>query len=266
MRKIAHISDLHFGRVDPEVADALVADLSGLQPSLVIISGDITQRARARQFSAARDFLNRIPFPKLTVPGNHDIPLYNLGRRFLSPLGRYKRFITHDLSPSYTDEEIAVFGINTARPFTWVNGRISEAQIEHVCGRAKRLPAGLFKIVVTHHPFIPPPRGAPLRVVGRAGQALRSLEECGFELVLSGHFHMAYMDDVSVAREAMERRILVVQASTLSTRRRGEPNAYNIINVNRPRLSIKTRAWNGTRFFSSMQSNFTLKAGAWIRR
>ncbi len=266
MRKIAHLSDLHFGRVDPRVADALIEDLTGLEPALVIISGDITQRARDRQFSAARDFLGRIPSPKLTVPGNHDIPLYNLGRRFLSPLGRYKRYISRDLSPSFTDSEIAVFGINTARPFTWINGRISGAQIEQVCAMAGKLPLGLFKIAVTHHPFVPPPRGAPMRVVGRARKSLRALEECGIELILSGHFHMAYMGNVLVRQETMERRILVVQASTLSTRRRGEPNAYNIIQVNPPRLSIKTRAWNGSRFFSALESDFALKHGIWTRK
>lgn len=264
MRRIAHISDLHFGRVNPEIADAIVRDLLELAPVLVIISGDITQRARARQFAAARNFLDRIPFPKLIVPGNHDIPLYNLGRRFLSPLGRYKRYISRELNPSFIDGEVAVFGINTARPFTWINGRISDTQLEQVCERAGELPPDMFKIAVTHHPFTPPPRGAPLSVVGRARKALRALESCGIELVLSGHFHMAYTGDVTV--ENVDRRILVVHASTLSTRRRGEPNAYNAICINTPRLSISSRVWDGSRFYSSVQSNFVMKGRTWEKR
>ncbi len=264
MSKIAHISDLHFGRVDPEVAGAIITDLEEISPVLVIISGDITQRARTRQFAAARDFLDRIPFPKLIVPGNHDIPLYNLGRRFLSPLGRYKRYISQELNPSFINNELAVFGINTARPFTWINGRISDSQIEQVCTKAGKLSPALFKIAVTHHPFIPPPRGAPLSVVGRARKALGALESCGFELVLSGHFHMAYTGDVTV--ESMDRRILVVHASTVSTRRRGEPNAYNVININPPRLSVLSRVWDGSRFYSAMQSNFIMKGRLWQRR
>lgn len=264
MSKIAHISDLHFGRVDPDVAAALISDLEETAPVLVIISGDITQRARTRQFAAARDFLDRIRFPKLIVPGNHDIPLYNLGRRFLSPLGRYKRYISQELNPSFVNNDLAVFGINTARPFTWINGRISDSQIEQVCAKAGKLPPSLFKIAVTHHPFIPPPRGAPLSVVGRARKALKALESCGFELVLSGHFHMAYSGDVTV--ETVDRRILVVHASTLSTRRRGEPNAYNLININPPRLSVFSRVWNGSRFYSAMQSNFIMKGPLWLRR
>jgi len=263
MRKIAHISDLHFGRVDPDLADAIIADLVDIKPVLVIISGDITQRARIRQFAAARQFLDRIPFPKLIVPGNHDIPLYNLGRRFLSPLGRYKRYISQELNPSYIDNEVAVFGINTARPFTWINGRISDSQLEQVCSKARKLSPALFKVAVTHHPFTPPPRGAPLSVVGRAQKALRALESCGFELVLSGHFHMAYTGDVTI--ESIDRKILVVHASTVSTRRRGEPNAYNIINFQPPRLSILSRVWDGSRFYSAMQSNFIMKGHIWTK-
>jgi 3',5'-cyclic AMP phosphodiesterase CpdA len=267
MRRIAHISDLHFGRVDPEVADAIVRDIFDLAPVLVIISGDITQRARARQFAAARRFLDRIPFPKLIVPGNHDIPLYNLGRRFLSPLGRYKRYISQELNPCFVDDEVAVFGINTARPFTWINGRISDGQLEQVCERAEKLPPALFKIAVTHHPFTPPPRGAPLSVVGRARKALRALESCGIELVLSGHFHMAYTGDVTVEElDAAARRILVVHASTLSTRRRGEPNAYNAIDINHPRLSISSRVWDGSRFYTSVESDFVMKGRIWEKR
>src|SRR3954466_6730217 len=99
MPTIAHISDLHFGAEDPIVAAGLLKDLAELQPTLVVNSGDLTQRGRASQFRAARDYLARIPFPQLTIPGNHDIPLYDVTRRFLSPLGRYKRYITPNLAP-----------------------------------------------------------------------------------------------------------------------------------------------------------------------
>src|SRR5436190_16940942 len=98
MRTIAHISDLHFGRLDPPVAEGLVADLADRKPSLLVVSGDFTQRAREGQFRAAADFLKRLPTPQLLVPGNHDIPLYNLIRRFFFPLDRYRRIIGDELS------------------------------------------------------------------------------------------------------------------------------------------------------------------------
>src|SRR5688572_25609363 len=115
MRSIAHISDLHFGKVDAPVAEGLVADLNANPPSLVVCSGDFTQRARRSQYRDAAAFMKRLPGTQLVVPGNHDVPLWDFLRRIVSPLGRYRRHISHDLRPVYRDEELLVIGINTAR-------------------------------------------------------------------------------------------------------------------------------------------------------
>src|SRR6185503_12471780 len=101
MRTIAHISDVHFGRTDPAVVEGLIKDLSEREPSLLVVSGDFTQRARERQYAAAAAFLKRLPAPQLVVPGNHDIPLFDIVRRFFFPLARYRRHITADLRPAY---------------------------------------------------------------------------------------------------------------------------------------------------------------------
>ena len=122
MRTLAHLSDLHFGRVERGVLDALRERLWQVQPDLVVVSGDLTQRARARQFREARAFLDTLPQPQLVVPGNHDVPLYNVLARFLAPLAGYRRFVAEDVEPSFVDEEIAVLGLNTARSFTWKGG------------------------------------------------------------------------------------------------------------------------------------------------
>src|SRR5689334_2326067 len=129
---IAHISDLHFGTEDPAVAQGLLADLCEIQPTLVVNSGDLTQRGRTSQFVAARAFLDRIPFPQLTVPGNHDIPLYDVVQRFVAPLYRYKKYITPNLAPRFDHDQFVVFGVNTARSLTWKNGRISLDQIREI--------------------------------------------------------------------------------------------------------------------------------------
>src|SRR5438045_8810323 len=145
MPVIAHISDLHFGTEDPAIAQGLLEDLAQVQPNLVVNSGDLTQRARVRQFIAARTFLDRIPFPQLTVPGNHDIPLYDMTRRFLAPLARYRRYIAKDLCPMFQTEQLAVMGVNTARSFTWKNGRISLDQIGQIRSAFCAVPFALFK-------------------------------------------------------------------------------------------------------------------------
>ncbi|WP_042703261.1 metallophosphoesterase, partial [Azospirillum sp. B506] len=108
MKRLAHISDLHFGRIDQRVVDGLLADLRAQAPDLIIISGDFVQRAKARHFEEARVFLEKLPFPYMAVPGNHDIPVYNVFKRFTDPYGHYRRYISNDFSPLHIDDEIAV--------------------------------------------------------------------------------------------------------------------------------------------------------------
>ena len=228
MRRLAHISDLHFGREDPLLIRELLADLRRLEPTLVAVSGDLTQRARRRQFLSARAFLERIPCPKIVVPGNHDIPLYNPVRRFLLPLHRWRRYIASDMDPLYIDDEMAVLGVNTARSLAFVNGRISDRQIALLRFRLCNIPDHIFKIVVTHHPFIPPPI-PPYSIVGRAAKALAVLEECGVDVLLAGHYHVGYSDDIRSHHETIRSHILVSQASTLSTRLRREPGGVQCL-------------------------------------
>ena len=130
MRVIAHISDLHFGRVDDRIVAALTAEINASKPHLIAVSGDLTQRARVPEFRAARAFLDSFPQPKVIVPGNHDVPLFHLFDRVLRPLTKYRGYISADLDPYYSDEEIAVLGINTARSLVHKAGRINRRQVE----------------------------------------------------------------------------------------------------------------------------------------
>src|SRR5215471_9311717 len=101
--RLAHLSDLHFGTEDDAMVKRLLAELAALQPRLIVVSGDLTQRARRRQFAAARAFLDRLGAPHLVLPGNHDIPLYDVGRRIASPMGRYRQMITRELDPIHLE-------------------------------------------------------------------------------------------------------------------------------------------------------------------
>src|SRR5436309_7341748 len=131
-RTLVHLSDIHFGRVDPALIDPLLDAVRRLAPDVVVVSGDLTQRARTGEFQEARAFLDRLPQPRIVVPGNHDVPLYNLYGRFVEQLARYRRHITDDLEPSYIDDEIAVLGTNTARSLTWKGGRVNGRQIARI--------------------------------------------------------------------------------------------------------------------------------------
>ncbi|HVT91006.1 MAG TPA: metallophosphoesterase [Tepidisphaeraceae bacterium] len=270
MRTIAHISDLHFGRVDPAIADGLAEDLVNRKPSLVVVSGDLTQRARQWQYQAASNFLARLPKPQLIVPGNHDIPLYDVTRRFLFPLEKYQKYITKDLWPVYKDEEMLVIGLNTARSFTfrlggfWKDGRIDPDQLIELRRRMGEASSGVFKVLVTHHPFIPPSDHYAADVVGGAQAALEVLEQSGVELLLAGHLHLGYHGDVRGHYESANRSILSIQAGTAtSTRRRDMPNAYNWITIQPDNVNIEVRAWNGGAFKTFTMTRFDRLKGVW---
>ena len=268
MKTLAHISDLHFGTEDSRVAEGLVRDLRRIQPELVINSGDFTQRARRSQFKSAAEFMDRLPSPQLSVPGNHDVPLFDIFRRFLSPLGRYKKYISNELIPRYVDDDLTVLGINTTRSLTWKSGRISVHQIDEMERILSSLPPTYFKIVVTHHPFLPPPgkEDTGVDLVGRASSALEVLELYKVDLLLAGHLHHGYTGDVRAQYPSSERAIIVAQAGTaISNRVRHEPNGYNVIRLKDKYIEIEVRRWSESddTFTEAETIEFALEDGQW---
>lgn len=266
MKTIAHISDLHFGRVDSAIAQGLVDDLGVRSPTVLVASGDFTQRATARQFAEARGYLQRLPSPQIVVPGNHDIPLWNAFDRFLRPLARYRRFITDDLQPSFEDDGLFVLGLRSARSFTRTSGWLSGAQLSAAETRLCAVPEGRFKVLVTHHPFIPAPRDPDGDIVRGGRHALDRFERRGVDMLLAGHLHLAYHDDVRSHHKAVRRSILSVQAgSAVSTRLRGEPNAYNWITISHDLVTVAVRAWNGSGFEESLVTRYHRVDHVWRR-
>ncbi|MDB6167753.1 MAG: hypothetical protein JWM88_617 [Verrucomicrobia bacterium] len=246
MRTLVHLSDLHFGRVDATIIEPLVAYLQQTQPDLVALSGDFTQRAAPAEFSEARRFLERIPFRWLAVPGNHDIPMYNLYARFFRSLHHYRKFICRDLSPFFHDDEIAVMGINTARALTTKYGRISEAQIAAISRHFGPLGAEITKIVVTHHPFdLPEDYRDRRQLVGRASEAMAAIAGSGVDLLLSGHLHLTRNGLTAARYKLTGHSALVVQAGTAtSTRGRGEANSFNVLRIETRRIVVERIIWN----------------------
>lgn len=267
MKTIAHLSDLHFGTELPEVAAGLRADLAANPPTLVVVSGDLTQRARRAQFALAKDYLATLPTPQLVVPGNHDVPLFDVVRRFLAPLTRYRKYINADLDPAYDDGELCVIGLNTARSLTWKSGRISTEQIRRM---QKRLTASeaRYKVVVTHHPFIPPPSPDSnqhgIDLVGRATRAMQVLDACEVDLLLAGHLHHGYSGDTRTQYPASHRAIISAQAGTaISGRVRGDPNGYNRITFDRYRLVIEVRTWKEGAFQTLRTTEYRRSDHGW---
>jgi len=244
MRTIVHLSDLHFGRLDRQVGASLVAAIHELAPDLVAISGDLTQRARRRQFADARAFLQAFPFPRLVVPGNHDVPLYDIVTRFSRPLARYRRFVTADLEPMFLDGEMVVLGLNSARSLTFGRGRLSDDQVRRAAERLRMIASNLIKIIVTHHPFDLPDDYDPKHLVGRAKMAMAQLASVGADLFLAGHLHVSHIGHTAERYKIAGHSALVVQAGTISTRRRGEANSFNVLRLERPHITVARRTWD----------------------
>jgi 3',5'-cyclic AMP phosphodiesterase CpdA len=271
MAGIAHLSDIHFGAHDPRIVAATEAWLQARQPDLVIISGDFTQRARIGQFREASAYVNRLRAAGhnlLVVPGNHDVPLYDVVRRFAAPLRRYKRFISNDLCPWFENDEISVLGINTARSLTIKDGRINHEQIALMKQRFAAVGASKTRILVTHHPLFSMPIGAGgelSEAVGRHEEAVEGACEAGVHLALAGHFHRTYAE---AARKMAERAgsAIIIQAGTAtSTRlRNAEPQSFNWLEVRRnDHFSLQVIAWNGTSFSEGDKVAFAYDGGEW---
>jgi 3',5'-cyclic AMP phosphodiesterase CpdA len=267
MRTLVHLSDLHFGRVDPQLLVPLAGRVRQAAPHLVVVSGDLTQRAKSAQFREARRFLDTLPAPLLVVPGNHDVPLYNLWQRFLQPFAKYRRYISAEIEPAFVDDEIAVVGVNTARSAVFKGGRINTAQIARVRGRFASLGERLSKIIVTHHPFDLPPGHDERAIVGRARLAMQAFADCGADILLAGHLHTSHIGDTT-ARYTIERFAgLIVQAGTAtSVRSRGEVNSFNVLHIEAPRVRVERYGWDGADFVRAGADTFERTAQGWRRK
>jgi 3',5'-cyclic AMP phosphodiesterase CpdA len=260
--RIAHLSDLHFGRHDEALAEGLAAEVEAQNADVVVISGDFAQVGSRDEFVAACRFIKQLKTPVFAVPGNHDVPARNLFLRFFAPYALFRRYISVNTEPFLELDGVAIAGIKTSRRMrfglNWAHGAISHDQLDKLDGRFAKAKPDAVRIVVAHHPLFLPEtteqeRG--LRRVHRADLALETFSRLGVRLVLSGHFHLSYVRRHERPGEVMEgepkgpRRaavapIIVCQASsTISTRLRGEPNAYNLIDIKNGEIEISVREW-----------------------
>lgn len=234
MRRLLHLSDLHFGRLHRPALESLRRFIDDRAPSLslVVVTGDWTQRARPEQFAEARAFLKTVTVPVLSVPGNHDVPLYDFWTRLLRPYDRYEEAIGTLAVDSYMDDEIAVLGLSSVNPLSVADGYLRGRQIREARAFLARVGPTRTKILAIHHPVFDPRERAWLKPGWRSRRLLS-----GFDLVLSGHGHRSSVREI----EAHGRRVLAVDAgSATSDRRRGGANGFHLLEVDGLSTRIET--------------------------
>lgn len=265
MKTIAHISDLHFGREDPPLVEGLLRALQLARPDIIVVSGDLTQRAGKKQFRAARQFLDSLPdVPQLIVPGNHDVSATNLYERLARPLQRYERFISDDLSPFLTDPEVALAGLNTVRLLSTKDGRLNRAQVASACKRLETAAPGALRVVVTHHPLAVPLGDSKHPAVKRARMAMALFANAGVDLFLSGHLHSGLSLGSGVRHELPGYNAVVVHAGTaISTRTRNEPNGWNLLRLDATTIEVQQMQWAGKRFSPALLERYARADDKW---
>jgi 3',5'-cyclic AMP phosphodiesterase CpdA len=251
LRKVLHITDVHFGRGhQPDRSTAIVRLARARCPDLVVFSGDLTKRAKPSQFREARRFVSALGAPTIAVPGNHDVPLFRVWERVLTPYGAYRKHYAAELEPTWEDGELRVFGVNTAFGWTFTGGRVKRRRIRQLERRLAEGADGRFTIVVLHHPVIPVPGYGSDEVLRNAASVARALSKGGVDLVLSGHVHLSHLGYTPVVDSSKERAVPVLFSGTASCGRGRGPdagrNTVHWLEIDQDGVEIERLEWRGS--------------------
>ncbi len=267
MRTVAHLSDLHFGAAIPAIVAGLIDGLVSLQPDVVAISGDLTQRARRAQFRQARAFLDALPGAHVVVPGNHDVPLYNVMARFGNPLGAFRRYISPERYPCFQDAGMVVVGANTTRSFTIKDGGLRPGDVRHLSAVLNDVPPEAVRIVVCHHPFdSPATRSGRWTLPAPDAAAVNTLIDRGADIFLTGHLHLTYVGHTAVRYQIHGRSAIVVEAGTATSHRgRGEVNSFNVLRIDGSHVRVERHDWDAaaSRFAVASAESFSRSEAGW---
>lgn len=252
MATLLHLSDLHFGSAFlPEVAEAVLEQGRQIEPDVVVVSGDLTQRAKASEFERAAEYLARFESTVVVTPGNHDVPFYRVWERFLSAYANYRRHISQELDTVTNVAGLRIVAINSSRRLTLTNGRIRRSQLDFASRAFEDASGSLARIVVTHHHLAPPPDFVGGNVMPHARRALRRFTELGVDMILAGHMHRSYIGSSLdfFPGELRRRGIAIVQCgTTTSSRGRGRErfmNTFNLIQIDDQAIRVAHHAWIG---------------------
>lgn len=256
MRRLIHLSDLHFGTELPALVEGVLQSANDFAPHLAVVSGDLTQRARSVQFESARRFLRQLPCPALVVPGNHDLaPLFQPLERVFAPLARYHRHLRDVSCERWQDEEINVVGLSSVRPLRVKEGSITPRQLRALREGLQQQPQAM-RMIAVHHPV--------LSGHGERAVALRAaLADSDVAVCMSGHLHVSSHRSIVGGRADLPGLLLLQAATATSQRLRGEANGYHRLTVEGPILHIEVMGWGGSRFERAAAVSYQRRDGIW---
>lgn len=247
MTTILHISDLHFGKFFlPKTCEGLLSQIDSLSPDVIVISGDLTQRAKNREFNAVQGFLKRLPpLPRVIVPGNHDVPLYRIWERLLFPHTLYRRYIADALDTVLYTEDAVFVGLDSTDPYRAIkNGRLSQKQLAFCESIFNETSKDILRVVVMHHHLVPAPTFERTLPLPGAKHILEAMNRMRVDVVLAGHLHRAYIGhslDVYAGKDR-EHGIIIIQCGTTTSRRgRGlerEKNSFNLVTLSTENIGV----------------------------
>lgn len=265
MIRILHLSDPHFGAADSQVASAFLAKAEGLAPDATILSGDLTMRARRSELADAKAFVERLPRPRLVIPGNHDIPAFNQPfDRFFAPFRRYRQCFGANIEPTLTAPGLHVVSVNSAQAFgpdwDWSVGRLTRDGLHRLDQRMSGAP-GSFRVLVLHHPLLAP-EGHQRDVVQPLDALVERIARYRVDLVLCGHFHQSHLATIG-GEEGWQ--CIVSQAATVcSTRLQGEPQGFHLIRVMDDAVEIDRHVYRDGLFEAGPTFTFARSESGWM--
>jgi 3',5'-cyclic AMP phosphodiesterase CpdA len=248
MKKILHISDLHFGTERPGIVATLREEIKKIAPDMVIVSGDLTQRAKTEQFLAAKSFLDSLSNNVFCVPGNHDISLHNWVERFFYPFRKYKKYIHSLPCDAYNSGQVAILGINSVTPFKPMGGYVTDTQLMKVKKFFGTVPQSTFKVIVMHHNLI---RSERHKIINDAEKLINMFSACHVNLILSGHIHYPCIE--LLKRDYLAHNMYVITAGTAISTRTAAPNSFNTIELEGQHFTFTVYEFDGAKFVINKQ-------------